>query len=215
MKTLYLCGDSTMASYSPDQAPMTGWGQMLGKLLPGVRVENRAVAGRSTKSFLAEGRLQAIEKEIRPGDLLLVQFTHNDMNDKPERHTDPWTSFRDNLNIFIDTALKKEAQPVMVTPLCQRIFADGVLQDTLGEYPRVIRQLAEERSLPLMDLYAESRRVVSGLGAEKSRALYMHLAPGEFPAWPEGKEDDTHFRREGAETWAGIAAQWLKEKELA
>ena len=214
MKRIYICGDSTAASYPPEQAPMAGWGMMLGEQLPGVRVENRAIAGRSTKSFLAEGRLQAIESELQPGDLLLVQFTHNDMSDKPERHTDPWTSFRDNLSIFIDTALSRQAQPVLLTPLCQRVFENGVLQDTLGEYPTVIRQVASERNVPLLDLYKESMAVVQGLGEEKSLPLYMHLKPGEFPAYPEGREDNTHFREAGARIWARIAAEKLKEAGL-
>ncbi len=91
--TIFICGDSTAASYKPEQAPQTGWGQALPEILPGVRVENRAAAGRSSKSFLAEGRLQKIETELRPGDLLLIQFTHNDCSDLVWRHTDPWTSF--------------------------------------------------------------------------------------------------------------------------
>ena len=87
--TIYVCGDSTAASYSPEAAPITGWGQVLGEMLPGIRVENRAMGGRSTKSFLSEGRLQQIETEIQAGDLMLIQFTHNDTSDLVWRHTDP------------------------------------------------------------------------------------------------------------------------------
>ena len=95
--TIYVCGDSTAASYKPQDAPIAGWGQLLGEFIPGVRVENRAMGGRSTKSFLSEGRLQKIETEIQPGDLLLIQFSHNDESDLVWRHTDPWTSFYHNL----------------------------------------------------------------------------------------------------------------------
>ena len=102
--TIYICGDSTAQTYTPDRAPMTGWGQILGELLPDVRIENRAIGGRSTKSFLAEGSLQKIEEEIQPDDLLLIQFTHNDTSSLVWRHTEPWTSFRNNLSIFVDTA---------------------------------------------------------------------------------------------------------------
>lgn len=213
-KTLYICGDSTAATYGPEQAPMVGWGQLLGDLLPGIRVENRAAAGRSTKSFLAEGRLQRIETEIRPGDLLLIQFTHNDMSDLVWRHTDPWTSFKNNLEIFIDTALQNGARPVLATPVCRRLFENGVLQDSHGDYPRVIRQLAAQRNLPLVDLHEESRQYLARLGEEKSRELYMNLLPGEYPAYPEGLPDNTHFRRAGAEAWARIAADKLKELGL-
>ena len=77
---IYICGDSTAASYPVEEAPMVGWGQVLGERID-VPVENRAIAGRSSKSYLAEGRLQKIETEIEPGDLLLIQFTHNDASD--------------------------------------------------------------------------------------------------------------------------------------
>ena len=70
--TIYICGDSTAASYTPEKAPITGWGQVLGEFLPGVEIINHAFAGRSSKSFLAEGRLQPVEEHIRPGDLLLI-----------------------------------------------------------------------------------------------------------------------------------------------
>ncbi len=71
--TIFICGDSTAASYTEDKAPITGWGQVLGELLPGVNIANHAMAGRSSKSFLAEGRLIPIEKALQPGDLLLIQ----------------------------------------------------------------------------------------------------------------------------------------------
>ncbi len=211
---LYICGDSTAASYPPERAPMTGWGQMLGRLLPGVPVENRAMAGRSTKSYLSEGRLQRIETELRPGDLLLIQFTHNDGSDLVWRHTDPWTSFRGNLEIFIDTALQNRAIPVLLTPLCRRLWENGELQHTFGDYPRVIRQLAAQRNLPLIDMYAESFRLVREAGEEGSRRYYMQLEPGRYPAYPAGLQDDTHPRREGAEVFARIAAEGLRKTGL-
>ncbi len=211
---IYVCGDSTAADYAAADAPMTGWGQLLARYTGGVPVENRAACGRSTKSFLAEGRLQRIEAEIAPGDLLLIQFSHNDESPLVWRHTDPWTSFCNNLCIFIDTARQNRAQPVLLTPLCRRFWRDGALAESHGDYPAVIRQLALQRGVPLIDMYEESRAVVSGLGEEGSRRLYMHLQPGAFPNWPDGQADDTHFRLEGAGTWAEIIARKLKDCAL-
>ena len=114
--TIYICGDSTAATYPPENAPITGWGQLLGDYLPNVNVVNKAVGGCSTKSFLAEGRLTDIERTIQPGDLLLIQFTHNDTSDLVWRHTDPNTSFSANLEIYVDTARLHGAIPVLVTP---------------------------------------------------------------------------------------------------
>ena len=207
--TIFICGDSTAASYGPEQAPLTGWGQVLPELLPGATIVNRAIAGRSTRTFLNEGRLDAIGTLIRPGDALLIQFGHNDGGNKPERHTEPWGDFTDNLNRFVDFALEHGARPVLLTPICIRLWRDGALQPSHGEYLEAVRALAAKRGLPLIDLYEASRAVVSGLGERGSRALYMHLAPGEFPGWPEGSVDDTHTRRAGAEAFARAVADAL------
>ena len=209
--TIYVCGDSTAASYEPEEAPITGWGQKLFQFLPGVRVENRAMGGRSTKSFLSEGRLQKIEGEIQPGDLLLIQFTHNDTSDLVWRHTDPWTSFYHNLEIYVDTAMLHKARPVLLTPICRRIWQDGKLMESHGDYPNVIRVLAAQRNVPLIDIYEKSTALVRAMGEEESKKLYLHVEPGVYPAYPNGNTDDTHTRPAGAEAFAKMAAEGLKE----
>ena len=212
--TIYICGDSTAASYTPEQAPIMGWGQALPEFLPGVRVENRAMAGRSTKSFLSEGRLQKIEAEIQPGDLMLIQFTHNDYNELVWRHTDPWTSFYHNLEIYVDTAIMHRAQPVLLTPICRRYWRDGKLLESHDDYPEVIRTLAAQRSVPLIDIYEKSTRLVRELGDEESKKLYLYVEPGVYPAYPNGNADDTHTKRAGAEAYARMTAEALKEYGL-
>ncbi len=212
--TIYICGDSTAATYETERAPITGWGQVLGEMLPGVKVENRAVGGRSTKSFLSEGRLLAIEKVIQPGDLLLIQFTHNDGSDLVWRHTDPWTSFTKNLEIFIDTALEAGAQPVLLTPICRRYWRNGKLIHAHGDYPKAIRTLARKRNLPLIEVEEKSMDYVRKLGEEESRKLFMHVEKGIYPDYPDGQADDTHTQRAGAEAWAAIVTEGLKETGL-
>lgn len=211
---IYICGDSTAASYDPQETLIVGWGQLLADHLPGVTVKNHAKAGRSTKSFLAEGRLSLFEDELRPGDLLVIQFAHNDEGDKPERHTEPWEDFTDNLNIFIDTALAHGAQPVLMTPICMRVYQEGRLQPTHGEYLQAMRALAKKRDLPLADLYEDSFRIVESLGEEGSKALYMHLAKDQDPRYPDGKADNAHTRRAGAEAFAQAAARELRALKL-
>jgi len=206
---IYICGDSTAASYGPERAPMMGWGQALGEFLPEDCVENRAMAGRSTKSFLSEGRLQGIETEIQPGDLMLIQFTHNDSSDLTWRHTEPWTSFLNNLEIFIDTARLNGALPVLLTPICIRSWQAGRLLPSHETYPDAIRFLAGKRNTPLIDLYEESRRLVQERGEEDSRRMYMHVEPGVFPYYPQGRADDAHTSRTGAEAYAKVVAEAL------
>ena len=211
---IYICGDSTAASYRPTEAPITGWGQVLGELVGDVPVENRAMGGRSTKSFLSEGRLQRIETEIQPGDLMLIQFTHNDTSDLVWRHTDPWTSFYHNLEIYVDTAILRQAQPVLLTPICRRYWQDGELMPSHGEYPEVVRTLAAQRRIPLIDMYDKSVNLVRSLGDEESRKLYLHVEKGAYPAYPEGCADDTHTRRAGAQAYARMVADDLKRHGL-
>ena len=211
---IYVCGDSTAASYNPEETRMVGWGQLLGDFLPGVTVVNLSMAGRSTKTFLAEGRLEPAG-QADPGDLVLIQFAHNDENEKkPERYTAPWTEFTDNLKYFIRFAREHGAVPVLLTPICMRIWQDGKLQPTHGEYPAAMRAVAEETDVPLIDLYTESFHIVESMGEEGSKALFMHFAPGEDPAYPDGSEDNAHTKRAGAERFAAAAARGLKELGL-
>ena len=211
---IFVCGDSTAASYNPEETRMVGWGQLLGDFLPGTTVVNLSMAGRSTKTFLAEGRLEPAG-QADPGDLVLIQFAHNDENEKkPERYTAPWTEYTDNLKHFIRFAREHGAVPVLLTPICMRIWQDGKLQPTHGEYPAAMQAVAKEMNVPLIDLYTESFRIVESMGEEGSKALFMHFAPGEDPAYPDGSQDNAHTKRAGAERFAAAAARGLKELEL-
>ena len=189
---------------------MVGWGQVLSRYVSGWTVMNRAFAGRSTRSFLAEGRLRAMEADMAPGDLLLIQFGHNDASDRPERHTEPWTSFTENLRVFADTAQAHGCIPVLLTPICIRCWREGRLQPSHGEYLQAVRALADVRSLSLVDLYEASFRAVEALGEEGSKAFYMQIPPGLDPRYPEGLKDDTHTRRAGAEYYARVVSKSLR-----
>ena len=203
---IFIFGDSTAASYDPKETLMVGWGQRLGSYLPGCTVVNLAKAGRSTKTFLGEHRLDPADASARPGDLMLIQFAHNDENEKkPERYVTP-AQFRENLILFVNFARRHQAVPVLLTPICMRIWENGVLQPTHGDYPRVMRDLAAELDLPLIDLYGESFRIVSGLGEESSKALFMQIPQGLDPRYPEALDDNAHTRFEGADRFAAFVA---------
>ena len=211
---IFICGDSTAQTYDPEKTLMVGWGQVLGEYLPGIGIQNHAMAGRSTKSFLAEGRLQRLDGLLGTGDLLLIQFAHNDENEKPERHTEPWADFTDNLAVFIDFARERNAVPALLTPICMRVWENGVLQETHGEYKDAMRTLARKMAVPLLDIYQDSFRIVSEAGEEGSKAFFMHLAPGEDPRYPEGLSDNAHTKRFGAERFAACVAERLKDSGL-
>ena len=209
MPTVFLIGDSTVEDNRP---PFRGWGWAFRQFVrEGVTVKNYALSGRSSRSFWEEGLFEPVAREMAPGDLLLIQFGHNDEKDD-ERHTDPDTTFPEQLLRYCSAAWEKGAQPVLFTPVSRRFFSgDGSLMYTHGEYPAAIRKLAAEKGIPLCDLKRESRALYSRLGPEKTAELFVRLAPGEHPDFPEGHDDKTHFCAEGAAVIAGLAAEKMRK----
>lgn len=212
--TIFICGDSTAATYKPEQAPITGWGQLLGEFIPGVEIVNKSMGGRSTKSFLADGRLVAIEQAIQPGDLLLIQFAHNDGSDLVWRHTDAYTSFAANLALYVDTARIHGATPVLMTPTARCCWQEGELIDVLGDYPEAIRLVAMQKGVPLLEITREAMKALRDMGEEATYPLYMNVEPGLYPAYPNGSKDDTHTQRAGAEFYARMTADMLRQQGL-
>ena len=215
-RTWFLCGDSTMADYPPERAPMTGWGQALQSLLPaGEWVENLAVCGRSSKSFIDEGRLEALEPCLREGDALVISFGHNDEKDDPARHTDPWDSYPAMLTRYIQAARRRGAEPILATPIARRHFTgDGQLRFTHGEYPAAMRALAAREGLRLADLEAATMALLQAMGPEDSKRLYCHV-PAGHPNYPDGSEDNSHLHRRGAIRFAGLFLALLRGEAKA
>ena len=196
-----------------NKPPFMGWGGALGDYTAeDVEVRNHALSGRSSKSFWNEGLFEPVAGGMKAGDLLLIQFGHNDEKDDEERHTDPDTTMKEYLNRYIDAALEKGAQPILMTPVCRRFFTgDRSLMYTHGEYPRAIRELAAERKVPLIDLKLLSRELYLQLGEAKTAELFVRLNPGENPDFPEGHDDKTHFNPYGAKIIAGLVADAMKK----
>lgn len=213
---IFLAGDSTVANQPADSRPYAGWGQLLPAFVkPDAAVLNHAMSGRSSKSFIDEGRLDAIWEAIRPGDYLLVQFGHNDQKRDEARYTDPRTTYPAYLRRYIDGARERGAVPVLVTPVQRRTFdAAGRIEDTLAEYSAAMRQLAEDADAALLDLAEMSRELYEQLGPEPSKSLFMWGAPGEFIRFPNGLQDNTHFQERGGLRIAGLVAEGLKALNL-
>ena len=216
--TLYLIGDSTMSDKKdPEENPEHGWGQMLPDLLSdGIKIENHAVNGRSTRSFIAEGRWDEIKSKLTPGDFVFIQFGHNDQKvQDPKRYTNAFTQYRYNLERFVKETRRKGATPILFSSIVRRNFNDnGVLVDTHGEYPLVTRLVARDLSVPFVDLQWLTERLEIQYGVEKSKDLHLHLEPGEDPYEPEGVEDDTHLSKKGAILVASLALQEIAKQEL-
>lgn len=210
---VYTIGDSTMANKPAGVYPETGWAQVLSRFFDtSVEVRNRAVNGRSTKSFIVEGRWKAITDSLKPGDYVFIQFGHNDQKEKDSsRYTNPYTSYRSNLVKYITETLSKGAIPVLLTPIVRRNFNEyGALIDTHGAYPEVMRSVAREMQVILIDLQMLTEEMVIREGVEGSKALYLHVKPGDVN-FPGGKEDNTHLSEKGAGRVAGMVVQALQE----
>ena len=215
--TVWIAGDSTAAEKLATKRPETGWGEMLGQYFrPGeVRIANRAMNGRSTKSFIAEGRWQAIVDSMHAGDFVIIQFGHNDESkDKGDRYTPP-DDFKRNLARMVDDVRAKHGTPVLMTPVRRRKFdSAGRLEDTHGEYPDLTRSVAAARKVALVDMHACSAEVLSSYGADSSAKLFLQVEKGENPNYPDGVHDNTHFRPLGAELMARCAVDGLKALNL-
>ncbi|MBZ9630044.1 rhamnogalacturonan acetylesterase [Salegentibacter sp. LM13S] len=211
--TLYLIGDSTMSNKKdPEENPEHGWGQVLPELLTNkIKVENHAVNGRSTKSFIDEGRWEKVLEKLQPGDFVFIQFGHNDQKFKaPSRFTNPFTGYRSNLEKFVNETLEKGATPILFSSIVRRNFNEhGTLVDTHGEYPLVVRLVAEDLKVPFVDLQRATEELLLSYGEEDSKNLHLHFAPGENDYYPDGKTDDTHLSKEGATLVASLALKEL------
>jgi lysophospholipase L1-like esterase len=214
--TIYLAGDSTMAEKRPDKRPETGWGELLQQFFdpPKVRVENHAQNGRSTKTFIAEGRWPALVEKLKPGDYVFIQFGHNDQPKEKASHTPP-ADYRANLVRFVNEVRARKATPVLFTPVVRRRFDDkGEFYDTHFEYPDIVRSVAAEQKVALIDMHRKSERVLRQYGAEGSKQLFLQLQPGEHANYPKGVEDNTHFSPRGAEEMAQLAVEGVRELKL-
>lgn len=207
--TVYTAGDSTMANYGPNSAPMEGWCQRLGDFVkPGVKVDNRAAGGRSTLSFINEGRWEKLVDSLKAGDFVIIQFGHNDQKDKePERYAAADGAYSDNLRRFIADVRAKGASPVLATSINRRVFKDGQLQRTLGAYPDAMRKVAKETDTPLLDLYEATYTLYSEAGPEGSKKYFTYGEPGQFPGHPKGIQDNSHLNADGAKAVAGLAVK--------
>lgn len=213
---IYLVGDSTCADKDPGAFPETGWGTPFKTFFNGsVKVENRAKNGRSTKSFIEEGRWDDVLSTLEEGDYVFIQFGHNDeVPSKVGRYTTP-NEFKSNLQTYISNTRNKGAKPVLLTPVSRRSFnEDGILTDTHAQYAQLVRDVAEAEGVPLIDMTRKSMELITSFGPEQSKLLFHHLEAGEHPNYPNGRVDDTHFNELGARKMAQLVLEGVREMGL-
>ena len=208
---IFMAGDSTMSIKETKAYPETGWGMPFVYFFDTtVVVENRARNGRSTRTFIEEGLWQKLITDVREGDYVFIQFGHNDESkEKVDRYTTP-EQYKANLTRFINETRSKKAQPILLTPVSRRKFKDGKAVETHVEYSKLVREVASEKKVLLIDLDRKSMELYQQLGEETSKLLFLQLQPGEHPNYPEGKNDNTHFSELGARKIAQIVLAEMK-----
>ena len=237
--TVFMIGDSTMANKDTTGGKQErGWGMVLQQYFDNhVVVDNHAVNGRSSKSFINEGRWDKVLAKIKPGDYVFIQFGHNDEKPQPERHTDPGSTFDDNLRKFVNDTRSKGGIPVLFNAVVRRNFALKVqkndddeklrnldaksgnnvlegdtLYDTHGDYRFSPANVAKEMGVVFIDANAITHELEQGLGRVASKKLHMIFAPGEHPSLPNGRWDNTHYNIYGANQVAVLLIKAVGDK---
>nr|WP_289732117.1 rhamnogalacturonan acetylesterase [uncultured Duncaniella sp.] len=239
--TVFMIGDSTMANKPLDKENQErGWGQMLPIYLEGaIKVDNHAVNGRSSKSFIDEGRWEKVREQIRPGDYVIIQFGHNDEKAKsPDRYTVPGSTFDANLKKFVNETREKGGTPILMNSIVRRNFpANGIaaaqtddrqktwkkglenypaegdtLVDTHGDYRIAPKNVAEEMGVVFVDMNTLTHELVQGLGKDSSKDLFMWMPVGKYEFAPNGRIDNTHLNVYGGIVVSRLAVNALAEK---
>jgi len=212
MVTIYWAGDSTVAQNSIATFPQTGIGQEFERFVRryDVRVENHALNGRSTKSFIDEGRLAPIYDRITRGDFLFVQFGHNDEKDQdPDRYADPERAFPENLEKFVNVARNKGATPVFITPVTR--FHTGDASETYRHlrWAESVKKTGAKLGVAVIDLTTLSEEMILRMGDTARTTYYMNIPGGLYPHFPNGQKDNTHLQPAGAVAFGGLIAREL------
>lgn len=219
--TIFMIGDSTMANKSLRNGNLErGWGQMLSDFLTeDIKVDNHARNGRSSLSFINEGCWEAVRSKMKKGDYVFIQFGHNDEKTNEKLHTEPGSTFDENLRKFVRESRAKGAYPVLFNSIVRRNFPPeetsehlgsyevegNTLVDTHGEYLKSPQRVAEELNVPFVDLNRLTHDLVVGMGVEKSKELFMWVPAGKYDFCPKGKIDNTHLNIKGGKIVAEIA----------
>ena len=210
---LFMAGDSTMSIKKVEKYPETGWGMPFAKMFnETVQVENRAANGRSTRTFISEGKWKAIVDEAAEGDYVMIQFGHNDESkEKEDRYTSP-EDYKKNLELFVNEVRSKKAIPILLTPIVRRRFdKEGKFYDVHGVYPNLVREVAHEKQVLLLDLQKSTEAYLTKIGKDESKKMFLQLDSAQHINYPKGVKDDTHLNEYGAQVVAQMVMEELEK----
>lgn len=212
--TIHIIGDSTVCNYAARAYPQTGWGQILGSFFDDskVKVNNVALGGRSSKTFIQEGRLENLKSKISPGDFVMVQFGHNDRYFGNNSRQVPFDSLGYWLQQYVDVAKERGATPIFVSPMNMNMGTNGRNIFTEYNVRGKMEELSQLNQIPFVDLNSKSYNAYSKNwnAAYVSRYQFKYFLPGEYPNYPDGVTNDgtTHFQESGSISHC----QWIVEE---
>jgi len=211
--TIYLCGNSTVTDQASE--PWASWGQMITRWFgTGAAVANYAESGLTAGTFLAQKRLDKIMTTLRPNDVVVCEFGHNDEKEKGPG-TGAWYHYTTNLKKYIDQVRSKGASIVFCTPTQRRTFnGDGKIVNSHGDFPAAMKAVAEREQVPLIDLTALTTTFYETLGTEGSKRALVHYPKGTYPGQEKDLADNTHFNPFGAYEVAKMVATGLRRLNL-
>ena len=217
--SIYVVGDSTVQTYKDNVYPQTGWGQVLGYFFDASRVNvyNYAIGGRSSRTFIEDGRLDEVKGKLQKGDYLFVQFGHNDRDySKAARYVEP-SQFPGYIQKYVDAGKAKGANVVLISPMnlngSRNVFSTGSNNyDARG----MMQTVAKNNKIPFVDLNMKSyntyNNTYKGMADYVTRYLYKKLEAGEYPNFPDGMNDGTtHFQEMGSMGHAQMICEELEE----
>ncbi len=207
---IYMMGDSTMKFNNYYSYPQFGWGQGLELFVKeDVVIFNHAENGRSTKSFIDEGRFNKILDRLREGDFVICSFGHNDEKEyDPSRYTTPFGTYQENLLYFAKEVEKKKCHIVFATSITRHNFKDGKCINSHGDYPKAMLELCNKYNYTCIDLNKLTMDLYNELGEEKSKKFHMIFEKNKYNVYPDGKDDHSHLMIDGAVT---VAYLFVKE----
>lgn len=197
---IFMMGDSTMKYNNFLRYPQTGWGQVLHLFTKNEwLVEDHAENGRSTKSFIEEGRFDTILHKMEKGDFVICEFGHNDEKiQDSSRYTAPYGEYQQNLKYFADKVHEYGGHIVYATSITRHKFENGVCVNSHGEYPQAMLDFCKEHQYTCIDLNRLTMELYTKLGEEETKKFHMIFPAGTFSTYPEGKDDHSHLVYAGA-----------------
>ncbi len=228
---IFMAGDSTMAEkvLSKNVLDSTsgvtyseifrerGWGMLLPEYLKkNTEVVNLAQNGRSSRTFIEQGWWEKIITQVQPGDVVIIQFGHNDgAKDKPDRYTTP-EDYKTNLIRFVTETRTKGGFPILCTSIARRKFdKENKIVDVHGVYPVITREVGKEMNIPVIDMYQQTIAWLEKEGPEASKQYFHKVSnDGRSKLYPKGLDDNTHLNEAGARIVAGFFAKEVKTQNI-